>query len=43
MLLDRFEQQVRISWIRHKFTIDTSDLTPEQLFGHLPGGGRSRT
>jgi len=31
MLLARFEQQVRTSWIKHKFAIDTSDLTPDQL------------
>lgn len=31
MLLDRFEQQVRVSWIKHKLTMDTSDLTPDQL------------
>ena len=31
MLLERFEEQVRISWIHHKFAIDTSELTPDQL------------
>jgi len=31
MLLDQFRQKVRESWIKQKFEIDTSDLTPEQL------------
>lgn len=31
MLLDRFRQEVAHSWIKHKFHIDTSDLTPDQL------------
>jgi hypothetical protein len=31
MLLEQFTIKVRNSWIKHKLTIDTSDLTPEQL------------
>ncbi|MBT4976467.1 MAG: hypothetical protein HOL51_11435 [Gemmatimonadetes bacterium] len=31
MLLDRFAEEYRTSWIRHKVSIDTSDLTPQQL------------
>lgn len=30
-ILEAFEQQVRLSWIRRRFAIDTSDLTPESL------------
>ena len=30
-ILDRFQQEVRASWIRRKFAIDTTDLTPTQL------------
>jgi len=31
MLLDRFRREFRVSWIKHKIEIDTSDLTPNQL------------
>lgn len=31
MVLDRFEQAYRASWVRQKVRIDTSDLTPDQL------------
>ena len=30
-ILDRFEQEVRASWLHRKFAIDTTDLTPTQL------------
>jgi len=30
-ILERFEEEVRHSWIKHKLKIDTSDLTPEKL------------
>ena len=30
-VLAQFEDEVRQSWIRRKFAIDTSDLTPEEL------------
>jgi hypothetical protein len=30
-ILDRFREETAKSWIHHKMTIDTSDLTPEQL------------
>jgi hypothetical protein len=31
MLLERFEEEYRASWLHHKFQIDTSDLSPEDL------------
>lgn len=31
MVLDKFEQAFRASWVHHKIRIDTSDLTPDQL------------
>jgi len=31
MLLDRFREEVRASWLKQKIEIDTSDLRPEQL------------
>ena len=31
MLLDRFAEEYRTSWIRQKVSIDTSDLAPQQL------------
>ena len=31
LLLERFQVQYRMSWIKHKFEIDTSDLTPAEL------------
>lgn len=30
-ILERFEQEVRLSWIHNKFAIDTSDLAPAEL------------
>ena len=30
-ILDRFREEAEKSWIHHKMTIDTSDLTPDQL------------
>ena len=30
-ILDRFDEEYRKSWIKRKFTIDTSDLSPQQL------------
>lgn len=30
-VLEAFQQEVRLSWMRRKFAIDTSDLAPEQL------------
>ena len=30
-ILDRFQHEVRASWIRRKFAVDTTDLTPTQL------------
>lgn len=30
-ILERFREEVRLSWIRRRIEIDTSDLTPEQL------------
>ncbi len=30
-ILERFDQEVRQSWIRRRLEIDTSDLSPEQL------------
>ena len=30
-ILERFEAEIRHSWIKHKLKIDTSDLTPEKL------------
>ena len=30
-ILERFEAEIRHSWIKHKLKIDTSDLTPEML------------
>ena len=30
-ILERFEAEIRHSWIKHKLKIDTSDLTPEIL------------
>ena len=30
-ILEAFKQEVRRSWIRPKFAIDTTDLTPAQL------------
>ena len=32
-VLDHFKDEVRLSWIKRKFDIDTSDLSPEQLLG----------
>ena len=31
MLLDRFAEEYRTSWIHHKVAIDTSDLSPSEL------------
>lgn len=30
-ILERFEEQVRLSWLRRRFAIDTTELTPESL------------
>ncbi len=30
-ILDRFDAEVRLSWLKRKFAIDTSELTPESL------------
>jgi hypothetical protein len=30
-ILDRYTEEVRLSWIKRKFAIDTSELTPESL------------
>ena len=30
-ILDRYTEEVRLSWIKSKFAIDTSELTPESL------------
>ena len=31
-ILERFQQEVRLSWIPRRFDIDTSDLSPQHLF-----------
>ena len=30
-ILDRFAEEIRLSWMKRKFAIDTSNLTPESL------------
>jgi hypothetical protein len=32
-ILERFQEEVRLSWISRRFDIDTSDLSPQQLLG----------